>query len=213
MKRETRANLIFIGLFLAVSLPGAVILFKKKLDPTSSPMGMPDYVRRRLPYMVPLATPDSQVIRVIPPLTGAWVSDVHREQGGDGPVWLKGPLPVTSDDRILQVTGLKEAAGGTTFYAIAWEGGFGVEPTRYRVEANAGGEAFPGRVVAARAVAMPTNVKRELMSGGYVKPSSDVVWLEVAFDAALSGKRPLALRVTYDGDGGRPSSVVHVPAD
>jgi hypothetical protein len=213
MKRETRANLLFIGLFLAISLPGAVVLFKKKMDPTSAPMGMPDFVRRRLPYMVPLSTPDNQVTRVVPPLTGAWVADVHREQGGDGPVLMKGPLPVTSKDRNLQVTGLTETASGTSIFLLAWEGGFGVEPARYRVEAESKGERFSGRVVAARAVTMPTNVKRELMSGGYVKPSPEVVWIELAFDAAVSGKRPLALRVAYDGIGEQASSVVHVPGE
>ena len=106
MKRETRANLLFLALFLAVSLPGAVILFKKKLDPNASRMGMPEFVRRRLPYMAPLATPDSEVMRVIPPLTGAWVEELNREQGGGAAVFMNGRSPVTSDDRILQVTGI-----------------------------------------------------------------------------------------------------------
>ena len=78
MTRETRANLVFLALFLAVCLPGAVILFKKKMQPGAVPLGMPDFVRRRLPYLVPLPTPDDQVIRVIPPQTGAWVSELSR---------------------------------------------------------------------------------------------------------------------------------------
>src|SRR4051794_33309752 len=116
MKRETRANVIFLSLFLAVSLPGAVILFKKKMQPGAVPLGMPDFVRRRLPYMAPQVTPDDQVIRVIPPLTGTWVADLCRERAAGAVQPRNGPLPVTSSDRVVQVTGLKEEGGRTTLF-------------------------------------------------------------------------------------------------
>jgi hypothetical protein len=176
-------------------------------------MGMPEFVRRRLPYMAPLATPDSEVMRVIPPLTGAWVEELNREQGGGAAVFMNGRSPVTSDDRILQVTGITAGAGGTEFFLLAWEGGFGVEPSRYRVVAMGGGETLPGRVVAARAVAMPTQVKRELMAAGYIKPASEVVWLAVAFDAPVSVKRPVVLQVDYDGAEEKASSAVRLFAE
>jgi hypothetical protein len=67
------------------------------------------------------------------------------------------------------------------------------------VEASSAGETFAGRVVSATAIPMPQPVKRELMSGGYVKPSANVTWIEVKFDAPLAGKRPLAVSVRYDG--------------
>ena len=38
-------------------LPGAVILFRKKLDPTAHRLDQPDPVLRRLPYMSPLPAP------------------------------------------------------------------------------------------------------------------------------------------------------------
>ena len=40
MKRETRVNLIFLIAFLAISLPGAVILFRKKLEPNARRMDL-----------------------------------------------------------------------------------------------------------------------------------------------------------------------------
>src|SRR6059058_3584016 len=98
MSRETRANLIFLVVFLAISLPGAVLLVKKKAEPGAPAMSMPDYVRQRLPYMAPQRTADS-VIRVVPELTGEWVEQVNRGQGGGPAVLMKGHLPLISDDR------------------------------------------------------------------------------------------------------------------
>ena len=37
MKRETRLNLIFLIVLLAILTPGAVLLFRKKLQPTLKP--------------------------------------------------------------------------------------------------------------------------------------------------------------------------------
>jgi hypothetical protein len=212
MKRDSRANLWFLVLFLGISLPGAVILFKKKLDPTSSPMGMPDFIRRRLPYMVPLPTPDSQVTRVIPPLTGDWVSQLARERCGGAAVLMRGPLPVTSADRIMQVVAMADAkeGGTTTMCLLAWEGGYGEQADRYRVTASSAGESSEGRVASATAIPMPQAVKRELMSGGYVKPSANVTWVEVKFDAPMKDKRPLGVRVEYAGGSESPSTEVKV---
>ena len=208
MRRETRANLLFLLIFLGVSLPGAVILFKKKLDPTATPLGMPDFIRKRLPYMVPLPTPDDQVLRVVPPLTGEWVSELARERAKGAAVLARGPLPITSSDRIVQLVAMTEEATNSTAYLLAWEGGYGEEAGRYRIEATAAGEPVAGHVVSATAIPMPTPVKRELMSGGYIKPSANVTWIEVRFDAPLKEKRPLVVRVEYSGAGESPSTEV-----
>jgi len=210
MRRDTRANLIFLLIFLGVSLPGAVILFKKKLDPTAAPLGMPDFVRKRLPYMVPLPTPDEQVIRVVPPLTGEWVSQLARERAGGAAVLTRGPLPITSNDRIVQLVAMRDEAAATTVFLLAWEGGYGQDATRYRVTATSAGESMTGRVASATAIPMPTPVKRELMSGGYIKPSANVTWIEVRFDAPLKDRGPLTVRVEYAGGAESPATEVKV---
>src|SRR4051794_34934996 len=115
MKRETRANLIFLGCFLAISLPGAMILFKKKMNSSAPPMFLPDAVRRRLPYMAPVSTPD-EVTRFIPDLTGAWVENVSREQGGPETILMRARKPVVSSDHLVQLVGIK----GRSIYLIAW---------------------------------------------------------------------------------------------
>ena len=206
MKRETRANLIFIGLFLSLSLPGAVILFKKKLDPTASRMGMPEAVRRRMPYMVPMELPDTQVLRVVPALSEAWVAGLNRERAGGAAVLMRGPLPVTSADRVVQVAAARDdAGGGATMFLLAWEGPYGPRAEGYRILATtAGGESFEGRVNKAESVPMPRQVRRELMQAGYVKPAENVTWVEVRFDAPVLSKAPLVLKLTYDAGAGEP---------
>jgi hypothetical protein len=104
----------------------------------------------------------------------------------------------------MQMVAMREELGGTAVYLLAWEGGYGEEAARYRVTATVGGEtgdgeSMTGRVVSATAIPMPTPVKRELMSGGYIKPSANVTWIEVRFDAPLRDRRPLAVRVEYAG--------------
>ena len=212
MRRDTRANLLFLLIFLGLILPGAVIVFKKRLNGTAPPLGMPDFVRKRLPYMVPLPTPDDQVLRVVPPLTGEWVSQLARERAGGAEVLTRGPVPITSSDRIVQMVAMRdEAAAGTAVYLLAWEGGYGEEAARYRVTATVGdGEAVTGRVVSATAIPMPTPVKRELMDGGYIKPSANVTWIEVRFDAPLTDRRPLTVRVEYAGGAESPGTEVKV---
>ncbi len=79
MKPETRANLLFLILFLAISVPGAVILVKKKMQAGAAPMSMPDAVLRRLPYMSPLQTP-AEVKRFVPARTGEWIATLARER-------------------------------------------------------------------------------------------------------------------------------------
>src|SRR5688572_33317835 len=81
MTRETRSNLIFLGIFLAISLPGAVILVKKKMRPGAAPapLSRPDPVRRQLPYMAPQVTSD-KVVRYVPPMTRQWLMERSEER-------------------------------------------------------------------------------------------------------------------------------------
>ena len=126
MTRETRANLIFLAIFLAISVPGAVMLVKKKTEPGAPPMSMPDYVRQRLPYMAPQRTSDS-VMRVVPELTGEWVEQVNREQGGGARVMMNGHVPLISDDRTVQVVSItKEKA-----FLLLWEEEAALERVMY----------------------------------------------------------------------------------
>ena len=190
MNRETRLNLIFLGVFLAVSVPGAVMLFKKKLDPGSPPMFMPDYVRRRLPYMAPQRTPN-EVVRVIPDVTGAWVTQVNRERGGGDEVLLDDRHPIVSDDHSVQVTNLKRAEGGTTLNLIVWTAATGLT-------LETGGQV--AKIAKEENISMPLAVKKELMNWGVVQPPPRVTWVEANFDGKDSLPAGAMIRVSYRKD-------------
>jgi hypothetical protein len=193
MTRETRLNLIFLGVILAIMLPGAVMLFRKKMDPTSPPMFMPDYVRRRLPYMAPQEAPTG-VVRVIPDATGAWVERVNRERGGGGPVLLEDRRPVVSDDHTVQVTGLKNTGSGTTLDLIVWT-------PATRISVTCGDQN--AKIVKVENVPMPSEVKKELMNWGVVRPPHTVVWVEAQFAKKQTSPGEREIRVSYlkDADG------------
>ena len=196
MKTETRANLIFIIIFLAVALPGAVILFIKKLDPAAAPMYLPDPIHQRLPYMAPQWTPD-EVTRVIPPTTGKWVEQLTGEQGAGSGVRLHERLPLLSEDRMFQVTTMKYTPAGLTVYAILWDGEDGLNAADYRVAISSAGTTIPGRIIVVRKISMPDAVRKELMNGGYVAPRQWVAWLELQFDGPLPEASSFVLHLSY----------------
>src|SRR5438067_8975063 len=152
MTRETRANLIFLAIFLAISLPGAVMLVKKKTEPGAPPMAMPDYVRQRLPYMAPQRTGDS-VIRVVPELTGQWVEATNREQGGGPAVLMNGHVPLISDDRAVQVVSLSKAH----VFLLIWDENSAVQ----NVWAQANSKRTDGQVQASHILLVPEAVRKE----------------------------------------------------
>ena len=190
MTRETRLNLVFLGVILAVMLPGAVMLFRKKMDPTAPPMFMPDYVRRRLPYMAPQQAPEG-VVRVIPDVTGAWVERINRERGGGDQVLLEDRHPVVSDDHTVQLTGVKTTEAGTTLDLLVWAPATQLTVTR--------GDHV-ARIAKMENLPMPQEVKKELMNWGVVQPPHTVVWAEAQFAEKLTSPGGVDIRVSYRKD-------------
>jgi hypothetical protein len=201
MKRETRANLIFLSVFLCLTIPGAVILFKKKLDPAAPPMFMPDFVRRRLPYMASQLSPE-QVTRYVPELTGQWVAELSRERAGGAPVLMVGREPVVSDDHLVQLTAMQQNGAKTTLHFVFWDAAYTSDPNRYTITPGA-------HVTSATRIAMPPAVKKELMNAGVIQPPSAIVW--VTADLA---RLPETVEISYQpGDGGAAMiTAMHIPA-
>lgn len=163
MTRETRMNLWFLVVFLAIAMPGAVMLFKKKLDPEARPMFMPDAVRRELVYMDPMPAPAS-VKRVVPEKTRRWVEDLARERGV-AQVLMREGVPVMSEGRLFQVISLDQANGRVSL--LVWNG------------AGEGDFELRGGVVErVERIATPEPIMREIQVKGYPKPPSNVVWID-----------------------------------
>lgn len=206
MRRDTRANLLFLTLFLAISLPGLVVLFKKKLDPNAPPMYLPDPVKTRLPYMAPFDVP-SAVTRVIPEETGRWVASLTAARAGQTDVLLHGHDPVMSENRAVQLAAIKEEADRTTLSLLAWSPDYPADAGRYRVSAECDSKTIPGKVVRADAIDVPAPVRHELIYAGYAKPPATVVWLTVTLGAPTAGMRPLTVVLSR---GDRPNDTIHV---
>ena len=204
MKRDTRLNLIFLAVFLAVTVPGGVKLFKKRLDPAAPPLFMPDYVRRRLPYMAPQQTP-AQVTRYVPDKTGEWVAEVTREQGG-GSVLMHARQPIVSDDHQVQVVTVTPRLA-----LIVWDPSFGTFESSYNVSVTVGGHVVDAPVTAARRVDVPEAVKKELMYEGVVRPPREVVWLTASVSSF--DQVPVEIRIKHaNGDQAGTSTILLPPS-
>jgi hypothetical protein len=175
VNRETRYNLIFLGVLLAVLLPGAVILFRKKLEPTVRPMYLPDPVMTEVAYLAPDPTPPGKP-RVEPQRTAKWVESVARERGiaahqirrdQDG-------LPLVSQDKSFQLLAAVADDDGLRVTTLEWRGSTGDwtldgnKPQQDRTEK----------------LAIPELVREELGEHGMVIPPKTVVVHELDFKSA-----------------------------
>jgi hypothetical protein len=200
MKRETRLNLIFLGLFLAVSLPGAVILFKKKLEPGSARMFMPDAVREHIPYMTPLAT-GPEVRRFVPPLTGEWLGQLAHDRAGGAAVLTHEGHPVMSDDWLLQAIATRPGEQTTDVWMILWDSR--AANGQGSIDVSVDGTAAVATEV--ERIPVPAAVVQELKSSGYPQPPTRVIWLKAAVPIRSDAAR---LNVRYGG--GQTATVTSV---
>ncbi|MEZ0267791.1 MAG: hypothetical protein ACAI43_23945 [Phycisphaerae bacterium] len=204
MTRETRSNLIFLIGFLAISIPGAVILFKKKLDPNAGRMSMPDPVHKRIAFMAPFGRPGDDEPRVVPDQTGQWLDELTLRHAGS-PNLRVAHRPVISDDRRVQLADVKNGADGMTLSLIVWAIDSDSAADRYSIE------FLPSRplpVAAAESVDIPANVRKELVSHGYQKPPLRVIWLSATVPAeVLKGAGEATVTYRDPGSAGWRSAV------
>jgi hypothetical protein len=179
--RETRLNLWFLAIFLIISLPGAVILFIKKLDPSASRMDEPDAVRMQLPYMAPVPAPP-EMRWMVPPVTHRWLTDLTQQKTGGpmasavppGPEWE----PVISPDHRLQVMSVR-AAGGTTHLALTvWDTPLSDDASRINPKFQANGHELPASIVRNGSIEIPAPIRYELVNLGFAHPPARIEWID-----------------------------------
>ncbi len=190
VKRETRANLSFLLLFLVISLPGAVLLFRKKLDPSSPRLDQPDPVVQALPFMVPPPTPPG-VRWMVPPKTQAWLTEANRVRTGTGQMQssvVAGPdwEPVISPDHHLQVTAVVPKPPGAELDLVLWNvpkpPAAGDLSVKYQ-EAGSSAESS-AELINVEPVRVPQDVRKELVAYGFTRPPTEVTWLKVRVAAS-----------------------------
>jgi hypothetical protein len=177
MTKEAKSNFIVLAVIVAIMLPGAVILFRKKLEPTARRMYMPDPVISSTAWCDPI--PPEGLKRIVPAKSAAWFAgEARRAYGVVEPAGWAGdrPDPVMSTGRWVQMISVE---GDLVRVAIWDERATGANLT-----------AAGGEVVRSEAVPMPKDVRHDLQDVGFVLPPERVLFAEVRM---LAGAKELKL--------------------
>lgn len=200
--RETRINLWFLGIFLVLSLPGAVILFIKKLDPSASRMDEPDALQTQLPYMAPIPAPPHTRWSV-PPKTKRWLEQLTRQKTGNamasavvsGPEWE----PVISPDHHLQVMSTSTAGGVTNLAMLVWNGVVSDDGRHLTMEMRSNGRELPCKIVAVEWIDIPEDVRHEWVNEGFDHPPKRIVWIAAQAEGGLEAGATARIELTDSG--------------
>jgi len=196
VSKESRYNLIFLAILLALLLPGAVILFRKKLEPTVRPMSEPDPVPRAIAYMSTGVVPPG-MRRVEPPHVAEWVDALAREQlakdGGEGETVIRPrdeyDLPLMSQDRSFQVIALRQTDGNLVAWIVFWNGKPASDDEVWTT-----GSADPAAAIAdSQVLSLPRLIRDELGENGVLMPPKSVQLQKIVLRLHKGG--PVELRV------------------
>ena len=184
VNKETRYNLIFIVLLFAMMLPGAVILFRKKMQPAARPMFEPDPVRKSLAYISPQELPPGMT-RVVPPHVREWTTSLMVDRAGavaDRPRDADG-MPLMSDRRMFEVLGIATRADGRArVWALWWT----AAPKDFQWVVTSSGKSSDVNVARSENLAVPPLVRDELGEAGVLQPPKSVALQELDLSAAPS---------------------------
>jgi len=216
VKRDTRINIWFLAIFLAVCLPGAVILFRKKLNPNARPIFMSDEMEHRLPYMAPGPTPPGRV-RVVPPGTWAFLQKLVSQKTGEKQVASESaangePTPILSEDRQLQVVAIRKGSGKAIVDLVSWDGGSSEEAAKYSASIEIGGHTEEAMVTAVEAVPLDESVRRDLMNFGEIIPPKRIVWIEVEMEFPKERAGEVTLSLTDGRAAGAMKQAIKLPS-
>lgn len=196
MSKESRANLIFVVLFVLISIPGLIMLVRKKMDPERGPMWMPPAMYSGLVYIDTIDAPPN-IKRFVPARTAAWVRDLVRERFGvtaPPTITVDGEdQPVMSDDRLAQLIGLETREGKTRIAVLFWNLPRESTPTSIQILQ----EDVALNDTKTESIEVPQEIKRDLQESGIPAPPLHVHFVTATLNGAASGK--LSLRCEVDG--------------
>jgi len=187
VSKETRYNLIFIVILLVLMVPGGVMLFRKKLEPTERPMYLPDPVRQTVAYMSPEETPPG-MSRVAPQHTTNWVAGMKADIAGLATARPRDELgmPLMSQSKSFEVvTYAGDDHEGFRVLVLFWR------PPPEAQAWSIGGQG--GRVEFSREFALPNRVREELGAHGVLVPPKRVTFQSIHFAEPPSGEWALTL--------------------
>lgn len=194
VKRETRANVIFIVVLLAATVPGGIIVFKRKLDPSAPTNALPESRRTNLVYISPMDAPELQ--RYVPELTGRWVEQLAADHGYSH-VAMEDELPIVSSRRGVQWIGVKSTESGKDAALVVWDDA--VRSADEVVVSANGADGSALKIKEFDRIPIPENVRKELVYGGFPKPPKEVAWVVVSLPDSLGNANMRTLQVKYSG--------------
>src|SRR5689334_25058498 len=122
MTKETKSNLIFLAIIVALLLPAAIILVLEQMSPAARRADLFDVVPKTVTYMDPQPTPPG-MRRVAPPKTMQWFAKVVRDHAGPGAIddlTDSDGLPLMSDEKSFQLAAIREEPSATRIWVASW---------------------------------------------------------------------------------------------
>jgi hypothetical protein len=200
MKKEAKWNLVFIVILVVALIPGAVILVKKKLDPSSHRMGGPDPVRKTTAYIDPFPDLPEDFRRLVPPGAEAWTGSLVAQRGRER-LSYKGQ-PVVSEARCFEVLSFTRENNGVEFIALIWNLPQDKPPAAIKAKAAVGKEPVEPLVLKHETLSIPAGVREEFRSAGFIKPPAQAELVIAQFpdlpDPTLHKPAELMLQVLDD---------------
>lgn len=193
MRRDTRNNLIFLAVLIPLMLPGAVMLFRAKLDPEAKRMFQPDFVRREVLYN----NYDDQrptVQRYVPPMTSQWLQSEAIEMFHPSTRRLvKLHMGASSNEHRFEVAGVAAPENtGTFVLAVVWD------PNMMSPIFTLGKDQMAQ--VAMYTKSLPPAVRKELQKAGFVKPPAEVRAYLLQSTELAQGQQLMASYQTPSGE-------------
>jgi hypothetical protein len=185
MRTETRANLIFITVFLLIALPGIYKLTGKAYKAGGRDPAMRTAVRGEWAYMDP--TPQVRDLpRVVPPRIGQIVQKTaarleRMQPGFTAIVRSENSIPVMSRDLGLQLLGSGNDGGKYQVGLFGWNSKYAPLPSQFKITGKRGDAEVTGEVTNFEPMNLPVELRMDLQDVGYIMPPDSLMWLIVTF--------------------------------
>lgn len=184
MKRDTRANLIFLIIFVALALPGIIKLTRHSYVTGGRDPAMRPAVRGAFAYMDP--TPPVGMPRVVPPSVAEFIQRTAErlekmQPGLHSIIRPNDQRPVMSSALNLQLLGRGANTGHYNVALFGWNSHYAPLPELYDITATRGGEQVKGQMTSYEPGVLTLEVRSELQDFGYVVPPDSVLWMIITF--------------------------------
>lgn len=201
MKSETRANWIFLTVFMLLMGPGLIILSVKAYKKGAAGMN-PPAPQTVSAYNNP--TPQNPMLpRVAPPQTREFVETVAQRMLKLQPGMTRSPdaadgNPIISERRWLELMAAGPNEDHFNIAIFAWNSSLAPLPGLYEFTAFRNGQSTKAGMVAYEQQNLPIDIRSELQAYSYILPPDSVMWIILQ----VPGSEPVdAIEMKYTMNG------------